>query len=115
VEPPGIEPEFLAGKMHSELLFRYPYRLRSDKESHETQGLVVTGEILKDMSVIHAEFAPGFDSGHDAVLLAMDDAGVSDMLAAVRQEARHRSARLDLAAHCVAVVADLVARRCRRM
>jgi hypothetical protein len=47
------------------------------------------------MSVIHAEFAPGFDSGHDAVLLAMDDAGVSDMLAAVTQAAQRGSARLD--------------------
>jgi hypothetical protein len=46
------------------------------------------------MSVIHAEFAPGFDSGHDAVLLAMDDVGAIDMLAAVTQAAQHGSARL---------------------
>jgi hypothetical protein len=50
---------------------------------------------MGDMSVIHAQFAPGFDSGHDAVLLAMDDAGVSDVLAAVTQAAQHGSARLD--------------------
>lgn len=47
------------------------------------------------MSVIHAQLAPGFDSGHDAVLLAMDDAGVSDVLAAMTEAARHGSARLD--------------------
>jgi hypothetical protein len=47
------------------------------------------------MSVIHAQFAPGFDSGHDAVLLAMDDAGVTDVLAAMTQAAQRGSAQLD--------------------
>lgn len=47
------------------------------------------------MSVIHAELAEKLDSGHDAVLLAMDDAGVSEVLAAVRQAAQQGSARLD--------------------
>ena len=32
------------------------------------------------MSVIYAELAEKLDSGHDAVLLAMDDAGVSEAL-----------------------------------
>lgn len=46
------------------------------------------------MSVIHAELAEKLDSGHDAVLLAMDDAGVSEVLAAMRQAAQQGSARL---------------------
>jgi hypothetical protein len=47
------------------------------------------------MSVIYAELAEKLDSGHDAVLLAMDDAGVSEVLAAVTQAAQQGSARLD--------------------
>jgi hypothetical protein len=47
------------------------------------------------MSVICAELAEKLDSGHDAVLLAMDDAGVSEVLAAVTQAAQQGSARLD--------------------
>ena len=47
------------------------------------------------MSVIHAELAEKLDSGHDAVLLAMDDLGVSEVLAAVTRAAQQGSARLD--------------------
>ncbi len=47
------------------------------------------------MSVIYAELAEKLDSGHDAVLLAMDDAGVSEVLAAVTQAAQQGPARLD--------------------
>ncbi|MFC5336855.1 hypothetical protein [Mycobacterium branderi] len=45
--------------------------------------------------MIHAELAEKLDSGHDAVLLAMDDAGVNEVLAAVTQAAQDGSARLD--------------------
>ena len=47
------------------------------------------------MSMIYAELAEKLDSGHDAVLLAMDDAGVSEVLAAVTRAAQQGSARLD--------------------
>lgn len=47
------------------------------------------------MSVIYAELAEKLDSGHDAVLLAMDDAGVSEVVAAVTQATQQGSARLD--------------------
>lgn len=47
------------------------------------------------MSVIYAELVEKLDSGRDAVLLAMDDAGVGEVLAAVMQAAQHGSARLD--------------------
>ena len=47
------------------------------------------------MSVIHAELAEKLDSGHDAVLLAMDDLGVSEVLAAVTRAAQQGPARLD--------------------
>ncbi len=47
------------------------------------------------MSVIYAELVEKLDSGRDAVLLAMDDAGVSEVLAAVTQAAQQGFARLD--------------------
>lgn len=47
------------------------------------------------MSVIYAELAEKLHFGDDAVLLAMDDAGVSEVLAAVAQAAQQGSARLD--------------------
>jgi hypothetical protein len=47
------------------------------------------------MSVIYAELVEKLDSGRDAVLLALDDAGVSEVLAAVTQAAQQGSARLD--------------------
>jgi hypothetical protein len=47
------------------------------------------------MSLVHAELVEGMYFGEDAVLLAMDDAGVDDVLAAVRQAMHHGSAHLD--------------------
>ena len=47
------------------------------------------------MSVIHAELVEKLYSGDDAVLLAMDSAGVDGVLAAVTQAARQGSAQLD--------------------
>ncbi|WP_156688204.1 hypothetical protein [Mycobacterium sp. Marseille-P9652] len=47
------------------------------------------------MSVIHAELSEKLHFGDDAVLLAMDDAGVSEVLAAVTQAAQQGSAQLD--------------------
>ena len=47
------------------------------------------------MSVIHAELVEKLHSGDDSVLLAMDGAGVDDVLATVTQAARQGSARLD--------------------
>lgn len=47
------------------------------------------------MSVIYAELAERAHFGDDAVLLAMDDAGVSEVLAAVTQAAEQGSAQLD--------------------
>ncbi|OBG92921.1 hypothetical protein A5697_06120 [Mycobacterium sp. E3251] len=47
------------------------------------------------MSLIYAELAEKLHFGDDAVLLAMDDAGVSEVRAAVTQAAQHGSAQLD--------------------
>lgn len=47
------------------------------------------------MSLIYAELAEKLHFGDDAVLLAMDDAGVSEVLAAVTEAAQTGSARLD--------------------
>ncbi|ORJ61977.1 hypothetical protein B5M45_09715 [Mycobacterium simiae] len=47
------------------------------------------------MSVIFAELAEKLDSGHDAVLLAMDDAGVGEVLAAAARALQQGSARLE--------------------
>jgi hypothetical protein len=47
------------------------------------------------VSIIYVEVSEKLDSGHDAVLLAMDDAGVGEVLAAVTQAVQQGSARLD--------------------
>lgn len=47
------------------------------------------------MSVIYAELAEKLHFGDDAVLLAMDDAGVGEVLAAVTEASQQGSARLD--------------------
>jgi hypothetical protein len=47
------------------------------------------------MSIIHAELVEKLNFGDDAVLLAMDSAGVDEVLAAVKQAAQHGSAQLD--------------------
>lgn len=47
------------------------------------------------MSVIYAELAEKLHFVDDAVLLAMDDAGVSEVLAAVTEASQQCSARLD--------------------
>jgi hypothetical protein len=46
------------------------------------------------MNILHAEFAEGFDFGHDAVLLVMDTGGVKAVLAALTQAEQQGSARL---------------------
>jgi hypothetical protein len=48
-----------------------------------------------DMSLIYAELAERMYFGDDAVLLAMDTAGVDQVLAAVKRAAVQGSARLD--------------------
>jgi hypothetical protein len=131
VELPGIEPELLPGKMHSELLFRYvsfpfsPARylrlcfrvLTASRAVQASIGLRRSRRIpptsassrasvghttaiasrhrrdAEDMSVIHAELMEKFYFGDDAVLLAMDGAGVDDVLAAARHVARPRFRR----------------------
>lgn len=50
---------------------------------------------MRSVSVIHAELVEGFYFGDDAVLLAMDTAGVNTVLAAVTQAAQQGSARLE--------------------
>jgi hypothetical protein len=47
------------------------------------------------MSLVHAELVEKLNFGDDAVLLAMDSAGVDEVLAAVTQAAQHGSAQLD--------------------
>ncbi|WP_045374687.1 hypothetical protein, partial [Mycobacterium kyorinense] len=47
------------------------------------------------MTVVRAELAPKFYFGHDAVLLAMDTAGVSVVLKALTQAQQQGSSRLD--------------------
>ena len=47
------------------------------------------------MSVIYAELVEKLDAGRDAVMLAMDDAGVSEVLATVTQAWQQGSAQLD--------------------
>jgi hypothetical protein len=47
------------------------------------------------MSLIHAELVEKLNFGDDAVLLAMDSAGVDEVLPAVQQAAQHGSAQLD--------------------
>jgi hypothetical protein len=49
---------------------------------------------MRSMNVIHAEFAEGFDFGHDAVVMVMDTSGVKTFLAAVTQAEQRGSSRL---------------------
>lgn len=47
------------------------------------------------MSLIHAELVERMFFGDDAVLLAMEDAGVDGVATVVRQAAQHGPAQLD--------------------
>lgn len=73
-----------------------------------TSGRIMPSELVlsenagsSTMNVVRANYLPGFDLGHDAVLLTMDVIGVSVLLSAVNSAIENGSSEVDVegAAH----------------